>query len=187
MPEARLEEFLFDNNGNVGQAARTICFMTEKDIKRVDDKRNQISVTGGSHSTSNHSSRSRSKSTSRRESPARTYFHNICHPKSKQIFQQLFLNQIIHKIILVELMHSNLKSKHEKSVQKPESTFAQMMVSQPNIIHKKLLSSVNAQHKRTKKPQMKYFTKIIKNIAGIASLISMDFMLTKGSKNYAKN
>ena len=140
MPEARLEEFLFDNNGNVGQAARTICFMTEKDIKRVDDKRNQISVTGGSHSTSNHSSRSRSKSTSRRESPARTYFHNICHPKSKQIFQLLFLNQIIHKIILVELMHSNLKSKHEKSVQKLESTFAQMMVSQPNIIHKKLLN-----------------------------------------------
>jgi hypothetical protein len=70
MPEARLEEFLFDNNGNVGQAARTICYMTEKDIKRVDDKRNQISVTGGSHSTSNHSSRSRSKSTSRQESPA---------------------------------------------------------------------------------------------------------------------
>ena len=111
----------------------------------------------------------------------------ICHPKYKQIFQQLFLNQIIHKIILVELMHSNLKSKHEKSVQKPESTFAQMMVSQLSIIHKKLLSSVNAQHKRTKKPQMKYFTKIIKNIVGIASLISMDFMLTKGSKNYAKN
>lgn len=70
MPEARLEEFLFDNNGNVGQAAKTICYMTEKDIKRVHDKREQISVTGGSHSTSNHSSRSRSKSTSRQESPA---------------------------------------------------------------------------------------------------------------------
>ena len=77
MPEARLEEFLFDNHGNVGQAAKTICLLTEKDIKRVDDKRNQISVTGGGYSTSNHSSRSRSKSTSRQESPARTYIFEL--------------------------------------------------------------------------------------------------------------
>ena len=76
MPEARLEEFLFDNNGNVGQATRTICYMTEKDIKGVDHKRNQISTTGGSQMA-----RSRSKSTSgiqQNESPARKYtFLNI--------------------------------------------------------------------------------------------------------------
>ena len=97
------------------------------------------------------------------------------------------MNQIIHKIILVEPMHSNWKSKLEKSVQKLASIFVQTMASQPNIIHKKLLNSVNAQRKHTKKPLTKYFTKIIRNIAVIASLISMDSMLTKDFKNYAKN
>ena len=97
------------------------------------------------------------------------------------------MSQIIHKIILVEPMHSNWKSKLEKSVQKLASIFVQTMASQPNIIHKKLLNSVNVQHKHTKKQLMKYFTEIIKNIVGIASLISTDFMLTKDFKNYAKN
>ena len=46
---------------------------------------------------------------------------------------------------------------------------------------------MNGQHKHTKKQQMRYFTEIIKNIVGIALLISTDFMLTKDFKNYAKN